>query len=496
MNDFLDGFNRDKYRKISRENGDEHSRRPANSSGIPEDSSVEYFEKDPDSKKRKRKKVVLTIFLLLIGVLLIAAALYSLNTVNLPNFVGGYADQAQAWALGNNIYLEIEEVYDLDSNRGVVISQRPDAQETVFKGGSVNIIVSMGPDPEERIMLPDFTFMELLEIERWIAENRVDNVSINRIYDDAIPEDRFLKKEFRDTAVNVDNYKRKDRLIITVSRGPEEAEKDIEMPDFRGKPEVEVLQWSESNNINLTIESAYSDTIQAGQVISQDISPKTRIGRNAEFTVQVSKGKAVRVPSFFGMSREEAALRAAAANVSMTTIDRYHDTVGIGQLINQSVRAGTLMEESHDPVILYFSLGEPFIPDFSGQSENEVMQIFASMNDNLAFLSLKLEYIYDARTPKGQVIFNTDAGTRVPTGSMVAVKISKGGQAVIGNYVNKLIQSEEMMEEIAELESKGLKIVYEYTASSKPEGTILGQSINPGSQVNTADHVLVLKIAD
>ncbi len=496
MNDFLDDFNRDKYSKSGRENVNRQSPSLDNSSGIPEDSSNEYFEKDPDSKKRRKKKVVLTIFIILVAILLIAVALYNLNTVKLPNFVGGYAEQAQAWALGNNIYLEIEEVYDLESNRGVVISQQPAAGETALKGGSVSILVSKGPDPEERIVLPDFTFMELYQIEQWIAENRVDNVSINRVYDDTIPENRFIKKEFRDPAVSEDSYRRKDRIIITVSRGPEEVEKDIEVPDFRGKPEVEVIQWAESNSINLTIESAYSDTIQTGQVISQDIAPKTRIGRNVYFTVQVSKGKAVRVPSFSGMSREEAAIRAAAANVNISSIDRYHDSIGIGQLIDQSVRTGTFMEENHDPVILYYSLGRPFIPDFSGQSENDVLQAIASMNDKLAFLSIKLEYMHDARTPKGHVIFNSDAGTRIPTGSMVTIKISKGGQAVIGNYVNKLIQSEEMQEEISELESKGLKIAYEYAASSRPEGTILSQSINPGSQINTADHVLVLRIAD
>ena len=205
----------------------------------------------------------------------------------MPDFTGGYAEQAQVWAVQNNIYIEIEEEYNLEYNRGIVISQTPAARQTIFKGGSMKMTVSKGPDPREHLELPDFP-LNLYEIEQWIAENRADHVSINRAHDDEVPVNRFIKLEFRDPEVTEETYKREDRMTITVSLGPEVFEKNIEVPDFKEEPKLKAIEWADSRGVELLVEESYSDTIPQSFIISQSITPGTKIAQN-ELTITVSR---------------------------------------------------------------------------------------------------------------------------------------------------------------------------------------------------------------
>lgn len=433
---------------------------------------------------------------MLAGCLLIGLLYYYANTVRLPDLVGGRAEHAQAWAVQNNIYIEMEEEYNLEYNRGLVISQSPAAEETLFKGGSVNMVVSMGPDPKERIELPDFSTMNIYEIERWIEEYRAENVTINRVYDDTVPVNRFVKKEFRDPSVTEQAYRREDRMTITISRGPEVFEKDLEVPDFTEEPESEALDWANSTGVTVHVEHAYSDTVPESCIIKQSIAPKTKIAKNEELTVTVSKGKALYAPSFSGLSREEAQLTANASGVTISIVEHYHNNVPAGSLISQSVSPGTLLVEGQNTIVLYYSSGLPFIPDLAGSSESDVVQFFVDMNDGKAKLSYEFKYIYDGGTPKGTVIINTHAGTRVPVGTFITVTISKGGRVIIDDYIGLCIDSEDMENEITKLKSQGLKVIIEYVESDNDSGIIVGQSIEPGRRIDTAKEILILEVAN
>ncbi|MCW3488535.1 PASTA domain-containing protein [Dethiobacter alkaliphilus] len=507
MSDFLNGFSKDNYKNGKRIVEDRHPEQGAGEdkteyqqnsakAAIPDNAREEIYEKDPNSDKRNRQKRLLIISGIVAGCLIIGLFIYNSRLVRLPDFVGDYAEKAHVWALQNNIFIELEEEYNMDYDRGVVISQTPSVRETIFKGGSVTMTVSKGTNPQERIPLPDFSEKSVFEIEQWIAENRADNVIINREYDDTIPQNRFIKKEFRNPDITAENYKREDRMTIIVSRGPEEFEQNIEVPDFSGKAEPEVLEWTNQTGIKLNIEHDYSDTVPENQVIKQSILPESKIAKNEELTITVSQGRAIYAPSFSGLSKEEAEVKASANNVITSIIEYYDDKIPAGRLISQSVKPGTLLNEGESTIILYYSLGSPYIPSFSGHNENDVAQMFTEMNSKKAKVSYKVDYVYDGMTPKGTVIINSNANSTVPTGSSVTLTVSKGGRVIVSDYVKKDFRSEEMGAEITKLEEQGLKVIYEYVESSRESGTIVKQSIKSGTQVNTADHILILEVAN
>ena len=318
MSDFLQGFSQDKYKKTPAKTEQEQAQDKnvmgapgqtplskdengaPKSTGLPDNARDELFEKDPDLEKKRKRRLILIIAGILVGCLVIALPYYFSRRVKVPDFVKSTPEQVQAWSLRNNIFVEIEEEFNLEYNRILVIAQTPAAGAILFKGGSIEIVVSKGPDPDERLELPNFSAMTIYEIEQWINEHRANNINITRAYDDTIPVNHFIKIEFRDPAVTAENYRRKDRATITISMGPEKFAKDIEVKDFKEKPIAEAESWAESAGIKLQIEEAYSDSVPEGMVISQSIAPGTMIAKNEEMTITVSKGKAIYAPNFAG----------------------------------------------------------------------------------------------------------------------------------------------------------------------------------------------------
>jgi beta-lactam-binding protein with PASTA domain len=530
MSDFLKGFSQDNYQETRKKTEQDQAQdknvtgatgqtpldrdgdRAKKSIDIPENAREELFEKDPDLEKKRKRKLILIVAGILVGCLVIGLPYYFSRRVKVPNFVESNPEQVQTWALRNNIFVEIEEEFNLEYNRNVVIAQTPAAGETLFKGGSIGIVVSKGPDPDERLELPDFSTMSIYEIEQWIDEYRADNINISRVYDDTVPVNRFIKIEFRDSAVTAENYRRKDRATITISRGPEEFAQDIEVKDFKGKLESEVVSWAETEGIELHIERAYSDTVPDGHVISQSIAPGTMIAKNEEMTITVSQGKAIYVPNFAGLSEEEAGAVAATANVSIQTIQQYHNNVKAGDLISQSIKPGTLLKEGGNTIILYYSLGKPFIPDMTGETREWVEQFFADLNSKKANLKYEFEEAHDGVTPKGTVIFNTHANSMVDTGRTITVTISEGVIITTGNWLGEDFTTDTLQEELTSLKDLGLKIIVEYVdpdpdIDPKPgSGTIIKlkkrsikdgkvDDVNEGEQINTADYALVFEIA-
>lgn len=542
MSDFLSNFGEENYKKLQKEKMQAAPReepkqepkaresaparpRPAVEKApvaatldleLPDNAREELYILDPESESRRKKRRLLAALLLVVICAAAGVFYYQSKIVQLPDFIGDYADKAEVWALQNNIFVKTEEAHSVQYDRGIVMAQEPGMAEKIRKGSTMTITVSLGPDPDEHIPLPDFTAMTLPEIEEWKAANKADNVVITRVYDDTVPANQVIKTEFRDSSVTAETYRRRDRLTITVSRGPEEFEKDIEVPNFREKPEQEAVQWANSSGVELTVEYDYSDTVPAGYISYQSIPPKTLIAKNEPLAITVSKGRAVYAPDFSGLTKDEALAAAAAAGVSLFTIEQYHNTVEIGRFIEQSVPPGTLLKDGRNTVVVYYSAGLPYIPDLSGRQESEAKQIFASLNDKKAGLEYEIEYVYDAKTPKGTILFNSPANTTVPVGSTVKVTVSKGSKVIVGNYVNKNIQSQPIAKELQQLQAEGLKISYRYVDSTYEDetvpadtplhelpypsylwesGTIISQSIPPGTEVDAADHILVLEIA-
>lgn len=465
-------------------------------SHVPGDARDEVFEPDPDSRKKKLRRKLIAIPSVTAGVLLLGLLLYYMYTVEVPDFVGEREDDVQEWGLLNDIYVREDEVYELEKEEGTVISQSPSGGERIFSEDEVQVTISKGPDPQEELELPDFSELTPREAEEWKEEKRADNIIIDQEFDEEVDKNELMEKEFRDSGVTAEEYRREDRLVLTYSRGEEEIEKDIEVPDFEEEEKTEAEEWADTEEVELEVETDYSDTVPEGEIIRQDTTPETEIAEGDEFIVTVSKGEATRVPSFEGLNREEAEIEARSAGVSINTMERYHNEVNYGSLIEQSIPAGTLLEEQdEEEIILYYSRGIPEVPELAGATESEAVERLEELNEKGAEISYDFKRIYDSRTPQGEVIFNTHANSRVEVGSKLMVTVSRSTRVSIGDYLFEDIDSRFMESEVDRLEEQNLNVVKEYTDSPRQAGTVLDQSIDSGSMVDAAREFLVLEIS-
>lgn len=394
-------------------------------------STAEDTVVDPTyQNKRKRQYIIGGI----IGTILLLLAFflwYQMNHVRIPDFEGKTLSEARVWGARNKIEFVPTMVFSKEFPETQVIRQDPAPDRKIRKGTEVEVDVSKGPDPDERLPLPDFANLNYEEAQQWVQQEKATGVSLILQYDALIPRYEHLKTEFRSPDVTEDNYQRKDAAIVYYSRGEEQFEKNINVPDFSRKAKAEVDSWASTNGIKVTYNEQTSSNVDQGFIISQSISSGTKIARNDEFSVTVSLGEAIIVPDYTQYSPEEAS---QVSGMMPLIMHRYNSWVPYGSLVSQSLPAGTELTDQDDKSIkLVYSLGLPYLEDMRGvKNEGELQQYFfdtyRAKGANVTYIT---EYDY-SDMPKGMVIEQSSFARLVPLDYVVKITISLGNGD--GNY--------------------------------------------------------------
>ena len=363
----------------------------------------EEVEIDPDYRRKKRRRLFLIISGSILACILIFFIYYTMVHVKVEDFVGQPVSDARTWANENDVEVELKQDYSMEYDANQIISQSVSAGDKIRKGKTLQLTSSLGPDPEETIPLPDFSVLSQEEARNWIDENKAENLQIVTEYSDDVEEGSFIKFTIRDTGIDESEYQRKDSAAVYYSKGVEVFEKNITIPNFVGMPKEEVEKWAESNEIEMTYEEMDSDTIEAGQIISQSEPAEEKIAKRDKMEVVVSAGKAAVVPNFAELTAEEA--MTAYPDLEVRVKEQFHADVSYGRLIAQSVEAGTKLTDKDDKsVTVTYSLGKPFLGDFRGQIEGELPRIFfdeyQSKGANIKYI---VKYVY-APEVKGTVV--------------------------------------------------------------------------------------------
>ena len=397
-----------------------------NSSLYTKIAPVEHETSFDDGYKRRR---VLRTVLIILAIILVGVAGFFFYTmsqqVTIPDFVGKPLTEAQAWARENNLSLVVTEEYSIKVDDGLVMSQQLEPDSTTTKGSTFALTVSNGPDPNERLTLPDFSTLTLEEARKWIEENRANNLRIVQENSDTIPKEAFIKIVFRNESTTAENYTRKDYATLYYSKGPEVLEKNIEVPDFRGKTEFEVQSWADTNSITLEIEEAVSATVPAGSVISQSIPAKTKIAKKETLRIVVSLGKALVVPNFAQYNAQTAAGAAPGLMVNVKTM--FSLSVPFGKLISQSVGAGYgILPDQDITITVIYSEGQPYLRNYIGLNEGDMAELFwQDYTSKGANVSFSIEYV-DSAELRGTIVGMSNYNSFIPMDYHVVLYVSNG----------------------------------------------------------------------
>lgn len=204
----------------------------------------------------------------------------------------------------------------------------------------------------------------------------------------------------------------------------------VVVPSLTGKTMDQAKQ--ELNGTGLGIRqagTASSDTVEKGQIISQDPADGKTVEKNTTIEVIISSGAAdgsskntVDIPNVVGQSETDASAALTAKGFNVTKTTSYSSSVAEGYVISQTPNGDTQGKEG-DTITLEISLGSEKItvPEVSTsyKSEEQAREMLSQFN-----VSTTTKY---SDTDAGIVIGQSlAAGTQADPGASITITVSLG----------------------------------------------------------------------
>ncbi len=417
------------------------------------------------------------ILLLIIAVLLIMQS----GRAAVPDMSGWEFEDVQTWSVKKHENTVINGVYSKEIAVQKVISQDIKAGQKISKNKVLTVTYSLGADPEEAVILPDIKSMKLFELKSFISENQMSGITIKYETSEVIPKDQVISYEYVDGSG--EEFLRKNRMIIYVSSGNEDLGTPVKMPDFYGKTRADVVQWEEDNQMKVTIHEVFNADIEYGKVFNQSIKKDTKITRKDSVEISISRGKAIQVPDFTGMTRTEASELAALYGMSVF-FKLEVNNAGIDTVISQDIKAGTEIDQKQILTIkIAKEEGKILVPDFKGLSKAEANGL-AGLYGIKVFLRGG-----DEVGEEGIIASQTiPAGTKVNTDQIITLVLKDGKEMVVLPDFTGKAKSE------AEILAKDLNIILSYREvenAMAANQTIIGQGVKPKRRVAAGETILL-----
>lgn len=203
----------------------------------------------------------------------------------------------------------------------------------------------------------------------------------------------------------------------------------LTMPETTGRTLTDVQADLDALGLRTQVEEEFSDDVDTGSVTRSDPEGGSSVHKRTEVQLYVSKGVDMKtVPEVTGKSQDEAQRSLTDAGLAVGAVtDAYSEDVPQGQVISQSVAAGTSL--AHDSAVdIVLSKGrEPLtVPTLSGLSASAAK----SAIEDLGLVAAPTE-AYSDTVAEGQVISQqTREGSTLHRGDSVAYTVSKGPEKV------------------------------------------------------------------
>ena len=184
-------------------------------------------------------------------------------------------------------------------------------------------------------------------------------------YSDTVEEGKIIAQSpSADTTAN-----KNDTVIVKISRGPEN--KMSTVPAVTGKSEADAKNELGNAGFNVSVDYKYSDTVEAGKVISQTPAGNTSATGGTTVTVIVSRGKQVTmstVPSLIGDDESTAMQKIDAAGFKADVKRVSSESVTKGCVISQNQAANAQLAQG-STITIYISTGSSVTEPSSTETE-------------------------------------------------------------------------------------------------------------------------------
>lgn len=193
--------------------------------------------------------------------------------LNVPNVVGKTADEAQHILTQARFAASASEDWSNDVPKGTVISQTPEAGESIPHDSSVTYIVSKGREP---ITIPKIGELSGSDYEKALTDAGF-SVTKQEEFSDSVPEGAVISV---DPAEGTQLY-RGDAVTLTISKGPEL----LEVPNVVGKQRDEATRILEEAGFNVAVKELLGGYF--GTVRLQDTAGGTKAKKSSTITLTI-----------------------------------------------------------------------------------------------------------------------------------------------------------------------------------------------------------------
>jgi len=269
-----------------------------------------------------------------------------------PDVVGLTLEAAQAALSVYNFTVNVTEACSDSVPAGSVISQNPVGGTLVTEGATVNLVVSTGPCPV-LVTVPDVVGLTQSAAEAAITAAGLVVGQVTEVCSDSVPAGSVISQN----PVAGASVQPGSAVDLVISTGP--CPVTVPVPDVVGQAQSAAeADITAAGLVVGTVTTQCSDSVPAGQVISQSPAGGTAVAPGSAVNLVVSAGPAV-VPNVVGQAQSAAAAAIQGAGLTVGAVQQVYSTaVAAGVVIRQNPAAGVTLS-CGAAVNLLVSLGTP-----------------------------------------------------------------------------------------------------------------------------------------
>ena len=381
----------------------------------------------------------------------------SYDEINLKDLVGMSKFRTMFYLKQNHINYEFDEGTSSKYDKDTVMKVSVDPGTKIkINSDPIKITISRGKE----IKMIDVKNKTINEVTKWIVSNRL-KIKIEDQYDDSIDKNHIIKADKNKDDVLVSG----DTVTIYVSLGKLKMEKFDNINDF--------YSWASKYDIEYVVESQFSDSVDAGQVISYSVKSGDTIKNGDIITVTVSLGKKIKMIDVTNMTKNKATKELKNAGIKYNITYRSSDTVEEDVVISQSIRAGSEID-SNTTVTIVVSSGKAKTESRNNNTGNNNNNNSSGNNGNNSSS-------------------NNNSSTTNPTTPSTPTATCTPGTVTVGGELNNIFSNPESYNSVysqlsayfnkSQFDNVTIKIIGDSTSGATPGSFISG--IMPGDVLET-----------
>lgn len=287
--------------------------------------------------------------------------------IQLPDFKKMSLSEIEAWKLENradnvSIIKEFSSEVEKDSVISYQIKTQGVSEQSYTRKDRLTIVISKGVEIfEKNIEVPDFVNAQKNEVESWAKQNSIDVIyqeqASQTVIEGAIISQSIPAKE---------KIAKNDQFTVVVSVG-----RVLHAPNFYGLSQDDALALSMQKGVSISIVEKYSNTHNAGSLISQSTPPHYQVDNNEPIIILTYSIGLPYINDYYGVSHQLAIdaineMNAKGANLTynINTIQDANLSKGFVIMLsptNGYVQVGSVIN------ITISNGGSTVIPDLVGQ---------------------------------------------------------------------------------------------------------------------------------